>query len=44
VIGVFYYFARRILRSIKNKIGFPRKKLPEPADRNVRVPDRTSAR
>ena len=36
-IGVFFYFARRILRSIKNKIGIPRKKLGEPADRNVSV-------
>ena len=36
-IGVFFYFARRVLRSIKNKIGIPRKKLDEPADRNVPV-------
>ena len=36
-IGVFFYFARRVLRSIKNKIGIPRKKLDEPADRNVSV-------
>jgi hypothetical protein len=35
-IGAFWYFARRILRSIKNKIGM-RKKLDEPADRNVPV-------
>ena len=34
-IGVFYYFARKVLRSIKNKIGFHRKKLVEPVDRNV---------
>src|SRR5206468_11657267 len=32
-IGVFWYFARKILRSIKGKIGVARKKL-EPADRN----------
>jgi hypothetical protein len=37
VIGVFYYFARRILRSIKNKIGGTRKKLDQPADRDVSV-------
>jgi hypothetical protein len=36
-IVVFLYFARRILRSIKNKIRMPRKKLDEPADRNVPV-------
>jgi hypothetical protein len=36
-LGVFYYFARKVLRSIKAKIGFPRKKLAEPADRNVPV-------
>ncbi len=36
-IGAFWYFARRILRSIKNKIGVTRKKLDEPADRNVPV-------
>ena len=36
-IGVFFYFARRVLRSIKNKIGIPRKKLDESADRNVSV-------
>jgi hypothetical protein len=36
-IGVFFYFARRILRSIKGKIGAARKKLDEPADRNVSV-------
>src|SRR6266513_1469638 len=39
-IGVFFYFARRILRSIKGKIGRARKKLDEPADRNVPVHDR----
>ena len=36
-IGVFYYFARKVLRSIKVKIGRARKKLDEPADRNVPV-------
>src|SRR5256886_8180507 len=36
-IAAFLYFARKILRSIKNKIGAPRKKLDEPADRNVSV-------
>jgi hypothetical protein len=36
-IGVFFYFARRILRSIKNKIGVARKKLDEPVDHNVPV-------
>ena len=36
-IGVFWYFARRILRSIKGKLGVGRKKLDEPADRNVSV-------
>jgi hypothetical protein len=36
-IGTFWYLARRILRSIKNKMGIPRKKLDEPADRNVPV-------
>ena len=36
-IGVFFYFARRILRSIKDKIGLGRKKLDEPGDRNVSV-------
>jgi len=36
-IGVFFYFARRILRSIKKKFGAPRKKLDEPADRNLSV-------
>jgi len=36
-LGVFYYFARRVLRSIKAKIGLPRKKLAEPADRDVPV-------
>ena len=34
-IGVFFYCARRVLRSIKSKIGMPRKKLDEPADRNA---------
>jgi hypothetical protein len=37
VMGAFFYFARRILRSIKRKIGMARKKLDEPADRNVPV-------
>jgi hypothetical protein len=37
VIGVFFYFARRILRSIKGKIGLARKKLNEPASRNASV-------
>jgi len=36
-IGAFWYFARRLLLSIKNKIGAPRKKLDEPADRNAPV-------
>src|ERR687891_532174 len=36
-IGVFFYFARRIFRSIRGKIGVARKKLGEPADRNVSV-------
>ena len=36
-MGTFYYFARRVLRSIKKKIGGARKKLDEPADRNVPV-------
>jgi len=36
-IGAFWYFARRILRSIKGKLGMARKKLDEPADRNVPV-------
>ena len=36
-IGVFFYFARRLLRSIKGRIGVARKKLDEPADRNVSV-------
>jgi hypothetical protein len=36
-IGAFWYFARRILRSIKGKLGVGRKKLNEPADRNVSV-------
>jgi hypothetical protein len=37
VMGAFFYFARRILRSIKRRIGMNRKKLDEPADRNVPV-------
>jgi hypothetical protein len=37
VIGVFYYFARKILRSIKSKLGISRNKSDEPADRNVPV-------
>jgi hypothetical protein len=37
VIGLFYYFARRILRSIKNKLGRIRNKSDEPADPNVPV-------
>jgi hypothetical protein len=37
VLGLFYYFARRVLRSIKAKIGAGRKKLEKPADRNVPV-------
>jgi uncharacterized protein DUF4126 len=36
-LGVFFYFARRILRSIKGKIGGTGKKLNESADRNVPV-------
>jgi Domain of unknown function (DUF4126) len=36
-IGTFWYFARRILRSIKRKLGMSPKKLDEPADRNVPV-------
>ncbi len=36
-IGAFWYFARKILRSIKGKFGSTRKKLDEPADRNVSV-------
>ena len=36
-MGAFFYFARRILRSIKRKLGVSRKKLDEPADRNVSV-------
>jgi hypothetical protein len=34
-MGVFFYFARRIFRSIKGKLGMARKKVDEPADRNV---------
>ena len=36
-IGLFYYFARKVLRSIKGKISGTRKTLTEPADRNVPV-------
>lgn len=36
-IGAFYYFARKVLRSIKSRIGGSRKKLDQPADRNVPV-------
>ena len=36
-MGAFWYFARRILRSIKRKLGVSRKKLGEPEDRNVPV-------
>src|SRR5438046_4478435 len=36
-IAAFLYFARRILRSIKGRIGVARKKLDESADRNVSV-------
>jgi hypothetical protein len=36
-IGVFYYFARKFLRSIKRKLGISRNKSDEPADRNVPV-------
>jgi hypothetical protein len=36
-IGAFWYFARKILRSIKGKFESTRKKLDEPADRNVSV-------
>ena len=36
-IGAFWYFARKILRSIKRKLGVSRKKLNEPSDRNVSV-------
>ena len=42
-IGVFFYFARRILRSIKGKIGVASKKLDEPTDRNVPLHAGTSA-
>jgi Domain of unknown function (DUF4126) len=37
VMGAFFYFARRVLRSIKRKIGVARKKLGGPADDNVSV-------
>ena len=37
VMAVFFSFARRILRSIKRKLGVSPKKLDEPADRNVPV-------
>ena len=36
-IGAFYYFARKVLSSIKSRIGGSRKKLDQPADRNVPV-------
>jgi hypothetical protein len=36
-IAAFWYFARRILRSIKSKIGVRQKKLDQAADRNVSV-------
>ena len=36
-IGAFWYFARRILRSIKGRLGVSRKKLDEPADHNMPV-------
>lgn len=36
-MGAFFYFVRRILRSIKRKLGVSRKKLDEPADRNLSV-------
>ena len=36
-IAIFYYFARKVLRSIKGKMGGTRKKLDKPADRNVSV-------
>ena len=36
-IGAFWYFARRILRSIKGKFGVSRKKMDEPADHNIPV-------
>jgi hypothetical protein len=34
-IGAFWYFARRILRSIKRKLGMSPKKLDQPADRDL---------
>jgi hypothetical protein len=37
VIGMFYYFARRVLRSIKDKVRRVRSKSDEPTDRNVSV-------
>jgi hypothetical protein len=37
VLGAFYYFARRVLRSIKSRIGVGRHKLKEPADGKVPV-------
>jgi hypothetical protein len=36
-LAAFWYFARRMLRSIKRKLGLSPKKLDEPADRNVPV-------
>src|SRR4029453_9786254 len=36
-IGAFWYFARRILRSIKRKFGVARKQLDQPSGRNVSV-------
>jgi len=36
-IGLFWYFARRILRSIKSKMGVRRKELHQTADRNLSV-------
>lgn len=36
-LGAFWYFARRMLHSIKRKLGLSPKKLNEPADRNVPV-------
>jgi len=43
-IGIFFYFARRILYSMKRKLGMARKKLDAPADRNVPLHDQTSTR
>ena len=36
-MGVFWYFARKILRSIKRKLGLSSQKSDTPADRNVPV-------